>query len=217
MQFLVFGSFVGNLDFANFSTGDTAGQDWWFNLIAIAALFMYLWKDVIAFYNSVWFWIGRKEEESGVDTNILSKVKDTVTNPKEQMKKMADTVIHPRDQAKKVYESMSFLQFRLGLIAVFVLYAGYALYSLLAIGNYNGDLVDKMSVAIQVFFVLEVDDWACALFILNPGVLDDKDFDQEVMVEVDEKRIPRRLLSTTVILIVSILFVYALSNYQAVV
>ena len=147
---------------------------------------------MIAFYNSVWFWIGRKEEESGVDTNILSKVKDTVTNPKEQMKKMADTVIHPRDQAKKVYESMSFLQFRPGLIAVFVLYAGYALYSLLAIGNYNGDLVDKMSVAIQVFFVLEVDDWACALFILNPGVLDDKDFDQEVMVEVDEKRIPRR-------------------------
>lgn len=228
MQFAVFFSFVGNLDFDSFSTGDTSGGDFWFNLIAIAALFMYLWKDVIAFYNSVWFWIGRVEKDRDIQT--FSKIKNLKNiknvNIKEighDMKEKMKNVTHlNREKLSTMYEGVEFWQFRLGLIAVFVLYGGYALYSLLAIGNYNGDLVDKISVAVQIFFILEIDDWACSLFILGPGLLDDADFDVEVIMpgetkDDENKRIQRRLLSTTVILVASILIVYTFSNYSAVV
>ena len=53
IQFAVFASFIADLDFSNFDDG-TSGESWWFNFIAIAVLFMYLWRDIIAFYNSVW-------------------------------------------------------------------------------------------------------------------------------------------------------------------
>ena len=58
IQFAVFFSLVADLDFSNFDVA-AASEDWWFNLVAIAVLFMYLWRDVIAFYNSVWVIIHR--------------------------------------------------------------------------------------------------------------------------------------------------------------
>eukprot|EP01083_Nonionella_stella_P101328 287120_1 len=214
MQWAVFFSFIGDLDFDNFSVGTTTSEDWWFNLVAIGALFMYLWKDVIAFYNSVWFWVGRVERDRNFRT--FSKLKNFTSLRKIQsglsrMKKKKDMA--------RVFEEAAFWKYRCLLISVFVLYGGFGLYSLVSIGNNNQGLVDKMNVAIQVFFVLEIDDWACSLFILNPGVLDDNEFDVSIMLnetaQEAAKRIERRLLFTTIILVTSILSVYVLSNYKS--
>eukprot|EP01084_Bolivina_argentea_P301363 519900_1 len=234
IQFAVFFSFIGDLDFDNFRVGDTTAKDFWFNLIAIATLFIYLWRDVIMFYNSVWFWIGRVEKEKNFSTfsklkNIknISKGIKQIKNIKnignvslDNIKALSIQNIRKHSYARKIYEGSEFWQFRLALISVFILYGGYALYSLIAIGNTNTGLIEKMDVAIQIFFVLEIDDWACALFILGPGVLDDDEFDVSIVLnetnEDSTKRIQRRLLATTLLLMFSIIGVYILSNYKVI-
>eukprot|EP00483_Globobulimina_turgida_P012371 UN12394 len=74
MQFAVFFSFIGDLEYSNFKVGDTSGEDWWFNLIALAALFMYLWRDIIMFYSSVWFWVGKVERQKIFEHLVKSKI-----------------------------------------------------------------------------------------------------------------------------------------------
>merc|ERR1712176_1048198 len=103
------------------------------------------------------------------------------------------------------------------LLLNLVLYCGYGLYSLIAIGNTVSTLVDKMNIAIQIFFVLEIDDWSCLLFILLPGVLCDDDFDVKVVLhethEDAEKRVQTRLWVTTLLLVISVVFVFILSEF----
>ena len=56
-QFTVFASLITDtvLSFWGEFEVSFSGEDFLFNLVAISALFMYLWKDLMAYYNSVCF------------------------------------------------------------------------------------------------------------------------------------------------------------------
>ena len=85
------------------------------------------------------------------------------------------------------------------------LYVGLTTYSLLSIPLAES-LVDKLEVSLGIFFVLEVDDWAYELFIAQANILDDEEFDVEVIVKKDRKGFVRRQqkhLATTLIVVIS--------------
>merc|ERR1719295_1234715 len=109
------------------------------------------------------------------------------------------------DKATKL---LSFTPLKVFLVSTFVLYAGFALYSLVEIANTESGITDKLEVAINIFFVLEIDDWACELFVLGPGVLDDDDFDIDITIaeseETHTKNVEKRLKWITFLLLSSI-------------
>eukprot|EP00484_Ammonia_sp_Unknown_P026764 CAMPEP_0197039272 /NCGR_PEP_ID=MMETSP1384-20130603/16083_1 /TAXON_ID=29189 /ORGANISM="Ammonia sp." /LENGTH=306 /DNA_ID=CAMNT_0042469841 /DNA_START=114 /DNA_END=1034 /DNA_ORIENTATION=- len=214
IQFMTLLSFIGSISFDDITVGETQTEAWWFNLVALAVLFMYLWKDLIAFYNSTWFWLGKVEEEQGFRT--LSRFTD-IQGMKDDIRQIGRGTI----DIGNVGQHVKFWQFRLALVFIFVLYIGLALYSMVAIGNTppDGGLVPKIDIGVKVFFMLKIDDWAAALFILGPGVLESSQFD--VAVKVPEtaqdanKRVEKRLIATTLLLVFSLAIIYLLSNYQA--
>jgi len=193
-QFTVFGSLITGTvyQFVNEYEVDFDGKNFLYNLVSIAALFMYLWKDVMAYYNSVWFYVKMQEKEH------LDLTPQALT-------------------AASPGKLLSFGQFRVFLVATFVLYAGFALYSLVEIAA-EESIADKLEVAINIFFVLEIDDWACELFVLGPGVLDDDDFDVDVTLkendETHTKNVEKRLKWITFLLLSSIAGCYGTSYYH---
>ena len=48
------------------------------------------------------------------------------------------------------------------------------------------DLSEKLDVALKIFFILEVDNWACGLFIIQNGVLEESMFDQTMTLAVED-------------------------------
>lgn len=72
--------------------------------------------------------------------------------------------------------------------------------------------------AIQIFFVLEIDDWACELFVLGPGVLEDGEFDVDVVLPENEedhaKSVEKNLKWITALLVISIVACYGMSYYH---
>ena len=95
-------------------------------------------------------------------------------------------------------------------MATFVLYAGFALSS-------TRGIADELAVAINIFFVLEIDDWASELFVIGPGVLDDQQFDVTVPVSKENghcKMREKRLQRVTLLLVVSVVACYAMSYYH---
>merc|ERR1719295_112867 len=119
------------------------------------------------------------------------------------------------DKATKL---LSFTPLKVFLVSTFVLYAGFALYSLVEIANTDSGITDKLEVAINIFFVLEIDDWACELFVLGPGVLDDDDFDIDITIAESEEEYAKDVESSlkwrSGLLVVSILLCYAMSYYH---
>ena len=116
---------------------------------------------------------------------------------------------------------LSFTQFRVFLVATFVLYTGFALYSLVEIAATDTGITDKLEVAINIFFVLEIDDWACELFVIGPGVLDDEEFDIDLVLagedeESHAKSVEKQLKCRSGLLVLSILACYGMSYYHVV-
>ena len=81
---------------------------------------------------------------------------------------------------------VDFVQFRILMLCSFVLYAALLFYTIFEMNQVHNILV-KLEVALEIFFVLEVDDWAYLLFIAQNDFLDDEDFDVHVSYEVDAK------------------------------
>ena len=215
VQFTVFASFIHSsvMGFIDGFVVSTTGEDLWYNLVAISSLFMYLWKDVMAYYHSVWFYLNIEEKQHHSGFHLSAR-----RLTKEAMEK-GITKTFKKDKAT---ELIAFGQFRVFLIAMFVLYIGFALYSLVAIAASSHEgLADELSVAINIFFVLEIDDWACELFVIGPGVLRDYQFDIDVVVPMDNeeeqgatKSVERKLKITTTFLMVSVASCYAMSYYH---
>jgi len=217
-QFTVFASLiVGTIEgFLNDFEVSFSGTDFLYNLVAISSLFMYLWRDVMAYYNSVWYYVGIKEKEHleahhvGNMGNLAGGAMKNIAHL--DAKKMAKSLTGETAQ-----NLLSFGKFRVFLVASFVLYAGFALYSLVEIAATDG-ITDKLEVAINIFFVLEIDDWACDLFILGPGILDDADFDVDVVLPQTEeehaKSTEKQLKWITGLLMGSILACYGFSYYH---
>ena len=93
------------------------------------------------------------------------------------------------------------------LLSVVFLYVGLTCYSLLSIPSAES-LVEKLEVSLSIFFVLEVDDWAYELFIAQANLLDDEEFDVEVIVKKDREGFVRRqqkhLATTLIVVLLSI-------------
>lgn len=217
-QFTVFGSLIGSTieSFFGEFEWNFEDSDFVYNLVAICALFMYLWNDVMAYYNSVWYYVSLKEKQLKTGFNLSGRriVGDAVHN----IANMDASKIAGALTGDTMTNLVSFGLFRGFLIATFVLYAGFGLYSLVEIAATEG-ITDKLEVAVNIFFVLEIDDWACSLFVLGPGVLDDDDFDVDVVLEDEDdhtKGIERRLKWITSLLVISILASYATSYYHVV-
>ena len=250
IQYMVFAAYVTNIDYHQLAVSDTDSGTWWYTLVALCVLFMYLWRDVISFYNSVWFWVefmrnggqdkgafkslsrfkdikglgsGLVSGVKGAGSGVLAKAKDAGSGMKNigsGMKNLGSGMKNMGSGVMGLGSSTKWWQFRLGLLSVFVLYFGFAMYSIVAIGG-GEDLLDKIEVAISVFFVLEIDDCACELFILGPGVLDDGDFDVSITIEESQKdandRVERRLKWTSIIVFTSIFACYVPSLYKYVI
>ena len=211
VQFTVFASLITD-SVRHFLGGfvvSTSGEDLWYNLVAISSLMAYLWKDVMAHYHSTWFYVDaiEKRRYSGFHLSARRITATAVQNGSLSEIKRIDKS-----------ELVTFGQFRVCLVATFVLYAGFALYSLVAIAaSSTRGIADELAVAINIFFVLEIDDWAFELFVIGPGVLDDQQFDVTVPVSKENglcKMMQKRLQRATLLLIVSVAACYAMSYYH---
>eukprot|EP01083_Nonionella_stella_P008480 24482_1 len=191
--------------------------DFWWNTIAFAVLFLYMWKDLAQFYFSVWYYIAWLQSKRG---GILSNLKDaavavkdvTVESTKERKGTFAE--VKKEEKAKELKEeaveetktAIQFIEFKLWLISVVFLYIGLTCYSLLSI-PFEESLVDKLEISLSIFFVLEVDDWAYELFIAQANILEDEEFDVVIKVKKDRKGVVKQqeghLLKTILLVMVS--------------
>ena len=184
--------------------------DFWYNTVAFTVLFLYMWKDVAAFYFSVWRYIEWLQKRKG---GIMKNLKEAVVDATEVAKAVVaagndeteDTQLVAEDVADEMKVAFQFIEFRIWLLSVVFLYLGLTLYSLLSIPLEEG-LLGKMEVSLSVFFVLEVDDWAYQLFFAQANILDDEEFDVKIILEKDRNAFQKqkqKQLATTVVLVVS--------------
>ena len=220
-QFAVFGSLITEtIDhfFDDFAL-DLKGQNFVANLVAICALFLYLWRDVMTHYNSVWSYINMVEKKNRTGfflsgRRILGDAMKTMKDL-DGARKLSSPPGSP-SWGETAAKLISIGQFRVFLICTFVLYGGFALYSLVTIAVTEG-MTDKLEVAINIFFVLEIDDWACELFVLSTGLIDEDDFHVDIVLADEKghtKSVGRRLKWITFLLITSILSCYAVTYFN---
>merc|ERR1712228_206518 len=110
---------------------------------------------------------------------------------------------------------MVFWAFRLQIICILIMYIALMIYALVRI-NSKFHIIDKLEVAISIFFILELDDWAYSLFIGQNLILSDSDFDIELHLSMvdHEKQIAknRKALWCSLCLVVfSVTFIIAIS------
>lgn len=147
-QFTVFASLITQTieDFVHNFELEFSGQDFLFNLVAICALFMYLWKDVMAYYSSVWFYVSLVEKER--QTGFYSDGKKMMGNAMDTLTKLDTGRMVDAMMGETASNLFSFAKFRLFLIASFALYGGFALYSLVEIAATDTGITDKLEVHI---------------------------------------------------------------------
>ena len=207
-------------------------DDFYYNTCAFAILFLYMWKDLASFYFSVYRYITYLQKRKGGITKNLTKA---VAAAGDMVVAAADNItedtpndkihrVHVPEESKDVSEAakvvaedvgtvVKFIEFRLGLLSVVFLYLGLTCYSLLNI-PLQPSLVEKLEVSLSIFFVLEVDDWAYELFIAQANILDDDEFDVNIIVKKDRKGVVKKqqkhLAITLIVVIVSTMFFWLL-------
>jgi len=149
------------------------------NVVSVSILFIYIWRDINGYVRNVWAWLGKVEEEKEVYYNPLhvSRIGNFARNIGKGNFQQLNPADHESGMVDRTVERGKHIQFRIWILAVFVLYALLTIYSIAQI-SYTETLRDKLEVALAIFFVLEIDNWACDLFILQNGVLDDTAFDR---------------------------------------
>jgi len=195
--------------------------DFWYNTVAFAILFLYMWKDLASFYYSVWRYIQYLQKQKGGFTDqlkhaVAASAEVAVNTTKNAVGSGADADEHATEEAKEtVGTAVKFIEFRLWLLSVIFLYLSLTAYSLISIPLQEG-LIDKLEVSLSIFFILEVDDWAYELFIAQPNILDDDEFDVTVITKKERvgliKERQRKLL-VTLVLVVSSVFVFWLISW----
>mmetsp|Transcript_22511 Transcript_22511/g.36012 ORF Transcript_22511/g.36012 Transcript_22511/m.36012 type:complete len:433 (+) Transcript_22511:28-1326(+) len=215
IQWYVLCTLLGELadNWEEFSTLNN--NDPWFNTTAFSVLFLYMWKDLASFYYSVWYYIKYLQEKSGgITKNLTHAASAGAEITKQATKTHVADVSHvsvaevATEAVEEVKTAIKFIEFRLWLISVIVLYVGLTCYSLLSIPLAE-TLVDKLEVSLSIFFILEVDDWAYELFIAQANILDDAEFDVQIIVKKDRKGVVKRQqkqLAVTLILLGSSVF-----------
>eukprot|EP01084_Bolivina_argentea_P140906 247647_1 len=188
IQYFVACTLIAGLDIWNAieQMTDTAVIEVWYNTITLAILFIYMFRDVHGYTANVWKFIGRVEEEQKVEYNPLhrSRLKNIGTI----LKRWDYHELDPRQiNVEKQKRRAMFIEFRLLILAVLVLYGILTFYSLVQIA-YTDELADKLEVSLSIFFLLELDDWSYDLFISQNGILEDNQFDVEFPLVIKKNK-----------------------------
>ena len=237
--------------------------DFYQNAITLAVLFLYLWKDVIGYWNSLWFYmriVDKKKaklkelsKQTGMESSIDSKTELITDDNNKNIIDSKEVIIDDNKedvslikyakgagkaankfgkQALKVTKDIGstvgkgaiyaidtahFLSIRILILYVFILYAGFAFYSISAMSQ-SQSFSEKLEVILSIFFVLEIDDWSFDLFILSNNILDDDEFNVEIQQkhfysnETDEyKSKKRNLIYSESFVIVSVIIAFVVT------
>jgi len=184
IQTIVVWNLFGEVDWSCFGKlGDTEDEvEIMYNVVCLAVLFIFLLHDSNSYYRVVWTWLGRIEEQQQIEYNPLriSRLKKLGDAIRKRIKKLSDGEFDARREAIR----WQFIHFRIFILLVFALYLALAVYSTFKVMLTVG-LDEKLDVALKMFFILSVDDWACGLFIIQNGVLEESDFDRTMVLKVD--------------------------------
>ena len=90
------------------------------------------------------------------------------------------------ENASHTGHDLNFYQYRVLIALNLAQYACLLLYAIFEMNQVHSILV-KLEVALEIFFMLEVDDWAYSLFFADNDFLDDADFDVHMPFEVGAK------------------------------
>lgn len=150
-------------------------------------------------YVLVWHCAGQIEKQQNIEYNPFhrSRIKDIGANIVDVRRWDYHNLDPTKVEWRKHKQNCLFIQFRILIIGVFVLYFMLTVYSLVQIANTDG-LADKLEASLAIFFLLEVDDWAYELFFGQNGLLDDEQFDVEfelenIDIEIRQKDVDERV------------------------
>lgn len=173
----------------------TGPQDLIFNLCALSILFIYIFYKIVGLIKTTWYFLNKlkrefdkKQEE--IERQKISHEEFSLSSPADELRKQLTKSMEELKsiQLKDIDEIgmdqddrtwIIIYAFRLQIILVLVLYFGLMMYAIVRI-NSNKHIVDKLEVAISIFFILEVDDWAYILFLGQNMILNDSDFNIEM-------------------------------------
>merc|ERR1712083_1296287 len=95
-----------------------SSNDFWYNTVAFTVLFISMWKDLAAFYFSVWRYIAWLQKRKG---GIMKNLKDAVVDATEVAKSAVsdESNVEAKDKVEDVADEMKtafrFIEFRLWL------------------------------------------------------------------------------------------------------
>jgi len=224
IQFYVLINLIGDIQDSYTDLADISlAESFFMNTCAFSVLFVYLWKDLALLYYSVWFYInwfeqkelqGEKAFDGVMRTgrDLLSAAADSFHAQDSSMKKEHQRKVS--DAKMELQPAVEFLVFKVWLLAVFVLYVGITVYALITI-PLSDKLIEKLEDTLGIFIVLEVDDWAYELFIAKNNILDDEDFDVNVVVQKSQEDLVKKremlLTRTLVFVVISIFSAWAIA------
>ena len=182
-----------------------------YNLLALTVLFIYMLRDLSSLYSSLWKYIRFVEKE-------MAKGRDATSLGNELKKlKFGSALKGTFNKSKEMLgKELGFTFVKIMAFLIVGLYFILLSYSIVQISG-NETIIDKLEVSVSVFILLEIDDWACELFILNNGILDEDDFDVTITNDdgVTESNIIKaqqtRLLCTELVLIIAVLGIWGVS------
>eukprot|EP01084_Bolivina_argentea_P272236 463467_1 len=169
-----------------------------FNLCALSILFIYIFDKTVSLFKSTWTYLNKLQLDEENKNNKEKRSYSDLITPMElpKLEKIATTAIDAsidlanmsmKDVGKSGKTCAIFWAFKLQIICVFIMHFALMLYAMISI-NRTIELAEKLEVAVSIFFVLEVDDWAYELFIAQNMMLRDSDFDIEMIVQIHETK-----------------------------
>eukprot|EP01084_Bolivina_argentea_P039039 72158_1 len=189
---------------------DTTKSQLTLNICALSILFIYIFDKSIALLKSTWFYLNKLQKDKN-NNNINSQVDIDSFQTQNMLDITPNAIVeNVKDMSEDIYEEILdikietdirniklketdkrwvlFFAFKLQIICVFIMHFGLMSYALIQI-NTHKHLADKLEVAISIFFILEVDDWAYELFIAQNMILSDQDFAIELNLKTKNHNI----------------------------
>ena len=210
---------------------DTSPQALMFNLCALSILFIYIFYKVVGLIKSTWTYLTKlkhqfdreKEKRDNRNNNNNDNDDDIIEQFSKSMEELKSIQLKSVDEIGTISIDeddkrwLVIYAFRLQIVFVLILYFGLMMYAIVRI-NSRHDIADKLEVAISIFFILEVDDWAYSLFLGQNMILNDSDFDIEMIAQREKhskqlKRNVTHLWISLFIVIISVTAIVVGSNW----
>eukprot|EP01083_Nonionella_stella_P090899 254052_1 len=168
---------------------ETDAEELIYNIAALSALFIYMFNDIRALTQSTWYYLGRIEKEANVlwDADAITDRMQNFDRIKSNLTALATSApsLIPRT-LMEARNNINYLHFRVLIGATVAMYIVLTFYGLMQM-NQQKALVNKLDVALSIFIILEVDDWAYKLFIVQNRILEDSEFDITLVARHDSR------------------------------